>query len=199
MDGFYHCSEIHSQFSSEDLSCLSHHWRDFPCNFFPIWGIPLAPASRVFFLRVLYCTPCGSFQRVIAQTWQRTICRFSLFLWKFLLYKLFELQKSLSWESVSQRKYEASVIWLVISFYFLDFIHGTAQLLLNGTVLQVHLARVQKEFREWLVLWYHLKPVISRVLQDTADISWLIPSISAYFTSSVAQRNSSWSGWQMKL
>lgn len=77
---------------------------------FPIWGIPLAPALRVFFFRVLYCTPSGSFQTVIAQTWQGTICRFSLFSWKFLLYELYELEKSLSWESVSQRKYESAVI-----------------------------------------------------------------------------------------
>lgn len=35
------------------------------------------------FLRVPYCTSRGSFQTVIAQIWQRTIGRFSLFLWKF--------------------------------------------------------------------------------------------------------------------
>lgn len=71
-----------------------------------------------FLLKVIYCTPCGSFQTLTAQTWQRRIGRFSLSLWKFLLYEPLLLQKSLSWESLSQRKYGTAVIWHVASFLF---------------------------------------------------------------------------------
>lgn len=81
--------------------------------FFPVPS--LKGLSMHFFFQYeefLWLQPSGSFSQgsllhtlwelpVIAQTWQRIICRFSLFLWKFLLYGLFELQKSLSWESVS--------------------------------------------------------------------------------------------------
>lgn len=81
----------------------------------------LGSSPKGLFLEVIYCISHGVFQTLTAQTWQRNICRFSSSLRKFLLYDSTLLQKSTSWESLSQRKYKTAVIWQVVCFFWILF------------------------------------------------------------------------------
>lgn len=141
------------------------------------------------FLKVIYCTPCGSLQTLTAQTWQRRIGRFSLSLWKFLLYGPTLLQKSLSWESLSQRKYGTAVIWHVISFFFwiLFMVYKTS----NSTVALKQNRRRLKPYSCKCILqdfvrsadsghffdatWIRSSPMSSRTLLTFSD--WLQVSV----------------------
>lgn len=75
---------------------------------------------------------------------------FFLSLWKFLLYEPTLLQKSLSWEFLSQRKYGTAVIWHVVSFFFwiLLMVYNTS----NSTVAPKQSRRRLKPYSRKCIL-----------------------------------------------
>lgn len=156
-------------------------------QFFPNMRNSFGSSLKGLSLKVIYCVPCGSFQTLTAQTWQRKIGRFSLSLWKFLLHEPTLLQKSLSWESLSQGKYGTAVIWHVVSFFFwiLFKVYKTS----NSTVAPKQNRRRLKPYSCKCILqdfirsgngdhffdvtWIWSSPMSSRILLTFSDWLWV--------------------------